>query len=212
MILSSPGMQRRWMRAKNAAVRGMVEEKKPRYLRGEPPYALHTDVTKAALLKALSLGRPAQCLASSDAGVVMGNWSGRGQQAVETFQTLTSLWDGNVHTLDRLSVGFRLRGRTLSVAWMAQTKFADWLLSEHGEQGLSSRFLICSDDHWRAPTITDEQIDSLVATEAANQGTPPVNQQLQTFWGRHHRRPAGFRTRAWSTNRALAETLVNLRN
>ena len=153
-----------------------------RYLRGEPPYALHTDVTKAALLKALSLGRPAQCLASSDAGVVMGNWSGRGQQAVETFQTLTSLWDGNVHTLDRLSVGFRLRGRTLSVAWMAQTKFADWLLSEHGEQGLSSRFLICSDDHWRAPTITDEQIDSLVATEAANQGTPPVNQQLQTFW------------------------------
>ena len=55
-----------------------------RYPRREPPHALRTDVTKAALIKALSLGRPVQCLASSDAGVVMGNWGGRGQQAVET--------------------------------------------------------------------------------------------------------------------------------
>ena len=133
----------------------------PRYPRREPPHALHTDVTKAALIKALNLGRPAQCLASSDAGVVMGNWSGRGQQAVETFQTLTSLWDGNVHTLDRLAAGFRLAGRTLSVAWMAQPKFADWLFGKLGEQGLSSRFLVCSDDDWKAPRITDEEIDSL---------------------------------------------------
>ena len=154
----------------------------PRYPRREPPHALHTDVTKAALIKGLSLGRPAQCLASSDAGVVMGNWSGRGQQAVETFQTLTSLWDGNVHTLDRLAAGFRLAGRTLSVAWMAQPRFADWLFGELGEQGLSSRFLVCSDDHWKAPKITDEKIESLVAMEAANQGTPPVEPALQTFW------------------------------
>ena len=154
----------------------------PRYPRREPPRALHTDVTKAALIKGLSLGRPAQCLAASDAGVVMGNWSGRGQQAVETFQTLTSLWDGNVHTLDRVAAGFRLAGRTLSVAWMAQPTFADWLFSELGEQGLSSRFLVCSDDHWKAPRITDEEIESLVATEAANQGTPPVEPALQSFW------------------------------
>ena len=154
----------------------------PRYPRREPPHALHTDVTKAALIKGLSLGRPAQCLAASDAGVVMGNWSGRGPQAVETFQTLTTLWDGNVHTLDRMGVGFRLAGRTLSVAWMAQTKFAAWLFSELGEQGLSSRFLVCSDDHWKAPRITDEEIESRVAAEAANQGTPPVEPALQTFW------------------------------
>ena len=139
-------------------------------------------MTKAALIKGLSLGRPAQCLAASDAGVVMGNWSGRGPQAVETFQTLTSLWDGNVHTLDRVGVGFRLAGRTLYVAWMAQTRFADWLFSELGEQGLSSRFLACSDDHWKAPRITDEEIEYLVATEAANQGTPPVEPEIQTFW------------------------------
>ena len=126
----------------------MAEERRPATLAGSPPHALRTDVTKAALIKALSLGRPAQCLASSDAGVVMGNWGGRGQQAVETFQTLTSLWDGNVHTLDRAAAAFRLAGRTLSVAWMAQPKFADWLFSELGEQGLSSRFLVCSDDHW----------------------------------------------------------------
>ena len=154
----------------------------PRYPRRASPHALHTDVTKAALIKALNLGRPAQCLASSDAGVVMGNWSGRGQQAVETFQTLTSLWDGNVHTLDRLAAGFRLAGRTLSVSWMAQPKFADWLFGKLGEQGLSSRFLVCSDDDWKAPRITDEEIDSLVAMEAANQGTPPVEPELQTFW------------------------------
>ena len=155
----------------------------PRYPRREPPHALHTDVTKAALIKALSLGRPAQCLSASDAGVVMSNWSGRGPQAVETFQTLTALWDGNVHTLDRMGVGFRLAGRTLSVAWMAQTKFAAWLFSELGAQGLSSRFLVCSDDHWKAPRITDEEIESLVATEADNQGTPPVEPALRTFWG-----------------------------
>ena len=154
----------------------------PRYPHREPPRALHTDVTKSALIKALSLGRSAQCLAASDAGVVMGNWSGRGPQAVETFQTLTTLWDGNVHTLDRMGVGFRLAGRTLSVAWTAQTRFAAWLFSELGEQGLSSRFLVCSDDHWKAPRITDEEIESLVATEAANQGTPPVEPALQTFW------------------------------
>ena len=153
-----------------------------RYPRREPPHALRTDVTKAALIKALSLGRPAQCLASSDAGVVMGNWGGRGQQAVETFQTLTSLWDGNVHTLDRAAAAFRLAGRTLSVAWMAQPKFADWLFRELGAQGLSARFLVCSDDHWKAPTITDEEIEFLVAMEAANQGTPPVEPALQAFW------------------------------
>ena len=96
-----------------------------RYLRGEPPCALHTDVTKAALIRNLSLGRPAQCLASSDAGVVMANWSGRGQQAVETFQTLTSLWDGNAHNLSRVAAGFRLQGRTLSISWMAQPEFSD---------------------------------------------------------------------------------------
>ena len=153
-----------------------------RYPRREPPHALRTDVTKAALTKGLSLGRPAQCLAASDAGVVMGNWSGRGQQAVETFQTLTSLWDGNVHTLDRVAAGFRLSGRTLSVAWAAQPKFSDWLFGELGEQGLSSRFLVCSDDHWKAPMITDEEIEFRVATEAANQGTPPVEPALKSFW------------------------------
>ena len=65
---------------------------------------------------------------------------------------------------------------------MAQPKFSGWLFSELGEQGLSSRFLVCSDDHWKAPRITEEEIESLVATEAANQGTPPVEPALQTFW------------------------------
>ena len=150
--------------------------------RGVPPNALHTDMTKAALIKALGHGRLAQCLASSDAGVVMGNWSSRGAQATETFQTLTSLWDGHSHTRTRVNMGFRLSGRTLSIAWLAQPAFGRWLFSQNGELGLSGRFLVDSDDHWKAPRLTDEEIDVLVAAEAANQGTPPVDPVLQRFW------------------------------
>ena len=71
----------RYEAALNAHKRPSYEEdggeEEPRYPRREPPRALHTDVTKAALIKALSLGRPAQCLAASDAGVVMGNRTGK---------------------------------------------------------------------------------------------------------------------------------------
>ena len=151
--------------------------------RKSPPIALQMDITKAALLQELSQGRSAQCLASSDAGVVMSNRSGRGQQAVETVQTLTSLWDGQTHSLSRANITYRLSGRTLSVAWLAQPEFGEWLFSKRGEMGLSSRFLVCSDDHWKAPTITDEKIDALVSAEAANQGIPPVDPVLQGFWG-----------------------------
>ena len=150
--------------------------------RKSPPIALQTDITKAALVQGLSRGRLAQCLSSSDAGVMMSNWSGRGPQAVETFQTLTSLWDGQAHTLSRSKIGFHLSGHTLSIAWLAQREFSQWLFSKTGEMGLSARFLVCSDDHWTAPTITDEEIDALVAAEAANQGTPPVDPVLQRFW------------------------------
>ena len=151
--------------------------------RKSPPIALQMDITKAALIQELSQGRSAQCLASSDAGVVMSNRSGRGQQAVETVQTLTSLWDGQTHSLSRANITYRLSGRTLSVAWLAQPEFGEWLFSKRGELGLSSRFLVCSDDHWKAPAITDEEIDALVAAEAANQGIPPVDPVLQGFWG-----------------------------
>ncbi len=150
--------------------------------RKSPPIALQMDATKAAVIQELSQGRSDQCLASSDAGAVMGNWSGRGQQAVETFQTFTSLWDGQTHSISRANITYRLSGHTLSIAWLAQPEFGRWLFSKKGEMGLSSRFLVCSDDHWKAPTITDEEIDALVSAEAANQGIPPVGPILQRFW------------------------------
>ena len=184
------------------STRGGIEGGPPRLPRREPPNSLYADVTKTALIKALGHGRPALCLAASDAGVVMGNWSGRGQQQVETFQTLAALWDGNEHTLSRVNLGFRLKGQTLSVAWLAQPPFSDWLLGHKGEMGLSSRFLVCQDDHWTAPAITDEEIEALVAAEADNQGTPPVDPVLGQFWdviADERRR----QVRAWSIWRVL---------
>lgn len=146
------------------------------------PNAVQGDVTKAAIIKGLAYGRPAQCLAMSDAGVFMSNHSSRRAYAAETFQTLTALWDGQSHTLKRANIDIRLDGRTLSIGWLAQREFGQWLFSSGGELGLSGRFLVCSDDHWTAPRITDEEIEVLVEMEAANHGIPPVDRHLQRFW------------------------------
>lgn len=151
-------------------------------IRSAPPNSIQTDVTKTALVKSLARGRPAQCLAMSDAGVVMSNWSSRGRQATETYQTFTSLWDGQFHSLSRASHDLQLRGRTLSIAWLAQPEFAGWLIGPIGALGLSSRFLLSSDDNWVVPRITNEGIDALVIAEEANEGFPPVDPVLQRYW------------------------------
>ena len=153
--------------------------------RTEPPHALQTNVSLAAALQSLRFGRPSLCLANPDAGSSMTNWSSRGTQASEMYQTLALLWDGTPYTHGRAGrpgSTYRLRDRRLSIAWMAQPDFAEWLFGEKGMRGLSARFLTSKDDKWRAPILSDDQIGALVAAEADNYGTPPVPPALQHYW------------------------------
>ena len=170
-----------WNSYKNGRGNG---ESPPPEPRPEPPHAQQTNASLAAILQALRLGRPSQCLANADAGSSMTNWSGRGSQAFETFQTLALLWDGTPYTHGRAGKpgsSFRLRDRRLSIAWMVQPDFAEWLFSEKGQNGLSARFLTSCDDSWAAPIISDEQIEALVAAEADNPGAPPVPPALKHY-------------------------------
>ena len=115
----------------------------------------------------------------------MSNWSARGTQATEMFQILALLWDGTSYTHARGGSSgstYRLSGRTLSIVWMAQPNFQEWLFSDKGERGLSVGFLTSSDDDWEAPIITDDQIEGLVAAEVDNDGTPLVPPALQRYW------------------------------
>ena len=170
-----------WNNYKNGRVNGESAPPEPRQ---EPPHAQQTNASLAAILHALRFGRPSQCLANADAGSSMTNWSARGAQAAEMFQTLTLLWDGTPYTHGRAGrpgSSFRLRDRRLSIAWMVQPDFAKWLFSEKGQNGLSARFLTSCDDSWTAPIISDEQIEALVAAEADNPGAPPVPPALKHY-------------------------------
>ncbi len=170
-----------WNKYKNGRGNGESAPPEPRQ---EPPNAQQTNASLAAILHALRFGRPSQCLANADAGSSMTNWSGRGAQAAEMFQTLSLLWDGTPYTHGRAGrpgSSFRLRDRRLSIAWMVQPDFAKWLFSENGQNGLSARFLTSCDDSWTAPIIDDEQIEALVAAEADNPGPPPMPPALKHY-------------------------------
>ena len=181
----------------------------------ESPHALQTNMTVAAALRALQGGRPSQCLANSDAGSSMSNWSARGAQSAEMFQTLALLWDGTSYAHARGGSSgstYHLSGQTLSIVWMAQPDFAEWLFSEKGKQGLSARFLTSSNDEWEAPIITDAQIEALVAAEAENDGNPPVPPALQRYWEviatERQRQDIGMEYRSDSPDGGRRPTLV----